>query len=194
MKPPGLVVRRSRAVSTMNAAMAVLVLAAAIGFLFNRPEGEAIPWLGGAAVIVLIGFHAVQSVRNLLDTSPLLTVGPEGLGLPQATDAPIAWNEVTARGAHLFREFWRTASQIPGVYRESFNKTRPVETHPDPVSKDTSSREVVEPIHESVDCPNTAGIEEGVATVHGKVIRCVYIDMILTNLFRRNQTIHHLFD
>jgi hypothetical protein len=99
MKPPGLVVRRSRAVSAMNAAMAVLVLAAAIGFLFNRPEGEAIAWLGGAAVIVLIGFHAVQSVRNLLDTSPLLTVGPEGLGLPQATDAPIAWNEVTALGA-----------------------------------------------------------------------------------------------
>ncbi len=37
-------------------------------------------------------------------------------------------NEVTARGAHLFREFWRTASQIPGVYREPFNKARPVDT------------------------------------------------------------------
>ena len=60
MKPPGLVVRRSRAVSTMNAAMAVLVLAAAIGFLFHRPEGEAIPWLGGA--VVKIGIEAISLV------------------------------------------------------------------------------------------------------------------------------------
>ncbi|MFM8992391.1 MAG: hypothetical protein ACKOUS_22970 [Alphaproteobacteria bacterium] len=99
MKPPGLVVRRSRAISAMNAAMAVCVLAAAVGFLFHRPDGEAVPWLGGAAIIALIGFHAVQSVRNLMDTTPLLTVGPEGLGLPQATDAPIPWTQVTGLGA-----------------------------------------------------------------------------------------------
>ena len=88
MKPPGLVVRRSRAVSAMNAAMAVLVLAAAVGFLLNRPEGEAIPWLGGAAVIVLIGFHAVQSVRNLMDTTPLLTIGPRGSGFRRPPTRP----------------------------------------------------------------------------------------------------------
>lgn len=37
-------------------------------------------------------------------------------------------NEATARGAHLFREFWRTASQIPQVYREPYDKTRAVQT------------------------------------------------------------------
>lgn len=37
-------------------------------------------------------------------------------------------NETTARGAHVFREFWRRASQIPGVYREPFDKARPVAT------------------------------------------------------------------
>jgi acyl-homoserine-lactone acylase len=37
-------------------------------------------------------------------------------------------NHAEAKGAVLFREFWRTASQIPGVYREPFNKARPVDT------------------------------------------------------------------
>lgn len=37
-------------------------------------------------------------------------------------------NDVDARAAHLFREFWRQASTIPGVYREGFDKSRPVET------------------------------------------------------------------
>lgn len=37
-------------------------------------------------------------------------------------------NEASARGAHLFREFWRTASQIPQVYREPYDKARPVHT------------------------------------------------------------------
>ncbi len=99
MKPPGLVVRRSRTVSAMNAAMALCVMAAAVAFLLRRPEGEDMPWLGGAAVLLLLGFHAVQSVRSLFDDRPLLTVGPEGLGLPQATDAPIPWTQVAGLGA-----------------------------------------------------------------------------------------------
>ena len=37
-------------------------------------------------------------------------------------------NDVNAQAAHLFREFWRQASAIPGVYREAFDKKRPVET------------------------------------------------------------------
>jgi len=41
------------------------------------------------------------------------------------------WNrtsDLNANGAPLFREFWRVASNIPKVYREPFDKTRPVET------------------------------------------------------------------
>jgi acyl-homoserine-lactone acylase len=34
-------------------------------------------------------------------------------------------NEVDARGAHVFREFWRTAHSIPGVYRVPFDPGSP---------------------------------------------------------------------
>jgi acyl-homoserine-lactone acylase len=41
------------------------------------------------------------------------------------------WNrtsDLDARGAHLFREFWRTARLIPGVYRVPFDVAQPVAT------------------------------------------------------------------
>ena len=37
-------------------------------------------------------------------------------------------NDVDSRGAHLFREFWRSASAIKGIYREAYDQARPVET------------------------------------------------------------------
>ena len=37
-------------------------------------------------------------------------------------------NDVDARGAHVFREFWRTARTIPGVHRVPFDKQQPVAT------------------------------------------------------------------
>ena len=37
-------------------------------------------------------------------------------------------NNLEARGAHLFREFWRTARLIPGVYRVPFDPAQPVAT------------------------------------------------------------------
>ncbi|HSW16256.1 MAG TPA: penicillin acylase family protein, partial [Ramlibacter sp.] len=37
-------------------------------------------------------------------------------------------NELDARGAHLFREFWRTARLIPNVYRQPFDVSQPVAT------------------------------------------------------------------
>ncbi len=37
-------------------------------------------------------------------------------------------NTLDARGAHLFREFWRTARLIPGVYRIPFDAAQPVAT------------------------------------------------------------------
>ncbi|MFM7331009.1 MAG: penicillin acylase family protein [Brachymonas sp.] len=37
-------------------------------------------------------------------------------------------NEVDAKGAPLFREFWRSASQIPNVYREPYDKARHIAT------------------------------------------------------------------
>lgn len=37
-------------------------------------------------------------------------------------------NDLDARGAHLFREFWRVARAIPGVYRVPFDLTQPVAT------------------------------------------------------------------
>nr|WP_240515560.1 penicillin acylase family protein [Acidovorax kalamii] len=37
-------------------------------------------------------------------------------------------NNVDARGAHVFREFWRTARNIPGVHRVPFDSAQPVAT------------------------------------------------------------------
>ena len=37
-------------------------------------------------------------------------------------------NNVDARGAHVFREFWRTARNIPGVHRLPFDPAQPVAT------------------------------------------------------------------
>jgi acyl-homoserine-lactone acylase len=37
-------------------------------------------------------------------------------------------NNLDARGAHLFREFWRSARLIPNVYRMPFDVTQPVAT------------------------------------------------------------------
>jgi acyl-homoserine-lactone acylase len=59
-----------------------------------------------------------------------------GAGAPSADAAEAckvlaAWdrtNNVEARGAHLFREFWRTAMAVPGVYRVPFDKAQPVAT------------------------------------------------------------------
>jgi acyl-homoserine-lactone acylase len=49
----------------------------------------------------------------------------------EACAALRGWNRTNdgdARGAHLFREFWRTAVQIKDVYREPFSKAEPVTT------------------------------------------------------------------
>jgi acyl-homoserine-lactone acylase len=37
-------------------------------------------------------------------------------------------NNLEARGAHLFREFWRSARAIPGVHRIAFDPAQPVAT------------------------------------------------------------------
>lgn len=108
----------------------------------TRSELIEIPELLSKGKVTLQGMQAqLFENRNLMarQVLPDLLAGCRALSAPAAdirdgcaalkTFADSGYrNEVTARGAHLFREFWRTASQIPGVYRESFNKTRPVET------------------------------------------------------------------
>jgi acyl-homoserine-lactone acylase len=53
---------------------------------------------------------------------------------PEARDGCAAlrgWdrhNNLESRGAHLFREFWRAAAAVPGVYRIPFDKAQPVAT------------------------------------------------------------------
>ncbi len=37
-------------------------------------------------------------------------------------------NDVDARGAHVFREFWRSVRAIPGIYRVAFDAQQPVAT------------------------------------------------------------------
>ena len=53
---------------------------------------------------------------------------------PEAVDgcnALRAWNRtnnVDAKGAHLFREFWRTARNVPGVHSVAFDLAQPAAT------------------------------------------------------------------
>ena len=64
----------------------------------------------------------------------LLAACVEGAPTPEAQSGCSAlrgWdrsNNVDARGAHVFREFWRTANHIAGVYRTPFDKAQPTTT------------------------------------------------------------------
>jgi acyl-homoserine-lactone acylase len=108
----------------------------------TRSELIEIPELLGKGKVTLSGMQAqLFENRNLLARHilPDLLAGCKALATPstevrdgctalQAFASSGMRNDTTARGAHLFREFWRTASQIPGVYREPFDKARPVDT------------------------------------------------------------------
>jgi acyl-homoserine-lactone acylase len=64
----------------------------------------------------------------------LLAACAAGAPTPEAKDGCAAlrgWdrnNNAESRGAHLFREFWRVAAAVPGVYRLPFDKAQPVAT------------------------------------------------------------------
>jgi acyl-homoserine-lactone acylase len=76
--------------------------------------------------------------RNFMGrvTVPDLLAACAGLAAPSAEikdgcTALRGWdrtNNLDARGAHLFREFWRTARLIPGVFRVPFDPAQPVAT------------------------------------------------------------------
>lgn len=77
------------------------------------------------------------SNRNLMARAvlpDLLAACAAGAPTPEAQDGCAAlrgWdrnNNLDSRGAHLFREFWRAASAVPGVYRLPFDKAQPVAT------------------------------------------------------------------
>ena len=56
---------------------------------------------------------------------------PDKAEVKDGCQALASWsrrNEIDARGAHLFREFWRTARAIPGVHRVAFDPAQPVAT------------------------------------------------------------------
>lgn len=58
-------------------------------------------------------------------------VAPPGDAARDGCAALRGWdrtNNAEARGAHLFREFWRNARAIPGVHRIAFDPARPVDT------------------------------------------------------------------
>ena len=77
------------------------------------------------------------SNRNLMARvvlPDLLAACVDAAPTPEAKDGCAAlrgWdrsNNADARGAHLFREFWRAASTVPSVYRLPFDKAQPVAT------------------------------------------------------------------
>jgi len=108
----------------------------------TRSEWIEIPELIGKGKVTLAGIQGqLFENRNLMARHilPDLLAGCKALATPSTDvrDGCAALqtfvtggmrNDADAKGAHLFREFWRTASQIPGVYREPFDKARPVDT------------------------------------------------------------------
>jgi len=67
-------------------------------------------------------------------------------------------NTVDARGAHLFREFWRSARTIPGVYRVPFDPKQPVATPAGLKMSDAAvSAKVWESLTQAVDAVRKAG-------------------------------------
>jgi acyl-homoserine-lactone acylase len=59
------------------------------------------------------------------------SVAPSAAEIQDGCAALLGWdrsNNAEARGAHLFREFWRTARAIPGVHRLPFDAAQPVAT------------------------------------------------------------------
>jgi len=90
----------------------------------------------------LFGNRNLVAQRVLPD---LLVACDAGAPTPEARDGCAAlrgWdrtNNADARGAHLFREFWRAASPLPKVWRVPADPARPVET---PVGLNLADAEV----------------------------------------------------
>ncbi|MBL8701082.1 MAG: hypothetical protein JNK67_22090 [Alphaproteobacteria bacterium] len=99
MKPPELVVRRSRLIAGLTFAMAAILAVAAIWYAISVVRAGEVSWLGAGLVVTLLVFYAIQTGAQLRDDTPLAAIGPEGLRVPRASAAPIAWSEIRRVGA-----------------------------------------------------------------------------------------------
>jgi hypothetical protein len=76
----------------------------AVGFLglalwslvhgYEAGQGSRSQLLAGAFFAFLLACYVWSLIAQLRDTRPLLIVAPEGLHLPAARDAPLAWREI----------------------------------------------------------------------------------------------------
>lgn len=99
MKAPEFVVRRSRVISMMNFAMALILAIAAVWYAVSVLRNGEGSWLGAGMVVALLIFYAWQTAWQLSDKTPLIAVGPDGVRLPSATHKTIAWHEIRRLGA-----------------------------------------------------------------------------------------------
>jgi acyl-homoserine-lactone acylase len=117
--------------------------------VMRRPRTRAglveIPEMIGRGKVTLQGMQgAIFQNRNTMAQvvlPDLLKACDAGAPNPEAADGCKAlrgWdrrNEIDARGAHLFREFWRAVNTLPGLYRVPFDRARPTAT-PDGLKMD----------------------------------------------------------
>ncbi len=92
-------------------------------------RGKVTPRAAQAAMLANRNFMAQVVLPDLLAACG--SAPPANADARDGCAALAAWdstNEVEARGAHLFREFWRTAREIPGVHRVAFDPAQPVAT------------------------------------------------------------------
>ncbi len=150
----------------------------------TRSELIEIPELLGRGKVTLAGMQAqLFGNRNLMGhmVLPDLLAACERAPNDDARAGCAAlrnWNRTSnldARGAVLFREFWRGASVVPGVYRQAFDKARPVET---PYGLNLANAEVATKIWDALGAAvrkvRAAGFAADVAL--GEVQRPVFSD------------------
>jgi hypothetical protein len=102
--PAELTARRAHWYLACNLATALAMLAVALLNIGYQLRNGGPAWVA-VALAAMVGFYAWQAVRQLLDRQPIVVVRADGLLLPTASAAPIAWARIrdVARGGLLAR-------------------------------------------------------------------------------------------
>lgn len=105
----------------------------------------------------------LDDLLALCPTNPSITLSTgETVPTAAACAALTAWDRTSnkeSRGAHVFREFWRTASTIPQVYAVPFNAADPVNTPRGLNTADATKRAaILQAFGKAINTFQTAGV------------------------------------
>lgn len=92
-RPPVLTGRRATWFTLINLCLALVLLAGAVANAVNILQTDG-SWIMALVVLGLVGFFTWQAWTQFRDRSPVVEVAPDGLRVPAASDAPIAWSNI----------------------------------------------------------------------------------------------------